>query len=217
MNKTYMLFDLDGTLTDPGIGITNSVAHALAHFGITVTDRTQLYYFIGPPLMDSFMEYYGFSEEQAQTAVQVYREYFADRGWAENTVYEGIESLLAELTAAGKTLLVATSKPQIFAERILTHFGLGKYFTHICGVTLQAPRGYSKADVIREALDRAGVTDLSAAVMVGDRHHDIDGAKAVGLSSVGVLYGYGDRTEHEAAGADAIVESVAALCKVLLK
>ena len=212
-----ILFDLDGTLTDPGLGITNSVAHALAHFGITVTDRTRLYRFIGPPLVDSFMEYYGFTEEQATEAVKVYREYFADRGWAENTVYEGIETLLAELVAAGKTLLVATSKPQIFAERILTHFGLDKYFTHICGVALQAPRGYSKADVIREALAKAGVTDLTAAVMVGDRHHDIDGAKTVGLSSVGVLYGYGDRAEHETAGADVIAESVDALRALLLK
>ena len=216
MNKTHILFDLDGTLTDPGMGITNSVMHALTHFGITVTNRSDLYRFIGPPLMDSFMEYYGLTEEQAVEAVRVYREYFADRGWAENTVYSGIEALLADLVAAGKTLLVATSKPQIFAERILVHFGLDKYFTHICGVALQAPRGYSKADVIRDALDRAGVSELTTAVMVGDRHHDIDGAKVVGISSVGVLYGYGDREEHEAAGADVIVESVAELKAMLL-
>ena len=215
MNKTHILFDLDGTLTDPGMGITNSVMHALTHFGITVTNRSDLYRFIGPPLMDSFMEYYGLTEEQAVEAVRVYREYFADCGWAENTVYSGIEALLADLVAAGKILLVATSKPQVFAERILVHFGLDKYFTHICGVALQAPRGYSKADVIRDALDRAGVTDLTTAVMVGDRHHDIDGAKVVGISSVGVLYGYGDREEHEAAGADAIVADVAELKTVL--
>ena len=216
MKKTYILFDLDGTLTDPGMGITNSVMHALTHFGITVTNRSDLYRFIGPPLMDSFMEYYGLTEEQAVEAVRVYREYFADKGWAENTVYGGIEALLADLVAAGKMLLVATSKPQIFAERILVHFGLDKYFTHICGVALQAPRGYSKADVIRDALDRAGVSDLTTAVMVGDRHHDIDGAKVVGMDSIGVLYGYGDRTEHEAAGADAIAESVAELKAMLL-
>ncbi len=216
MEKTHILFDLDGTLTDPGMGITNSVAHALAHFGITVTDRSELYRFIGPPLIDSFMEYYGFTEEQATEAVKVYREYFADRGWAENAVYEGIETFLAELVAGGKILLVATSKPQVFAERILNHFGLARYFTHICGVALQAPRGYSKADVIREALAAAGVDDLTTAVMVGDRHHDIDGAKAVGLDSIGVLYGYGDREEHETAGADAIAESVDVLKRILL-
>ncbi len=216
MNKTYILFDLDGTLTDPGMGITNSVAYALDRFGITVTDRTTLYKFIGPPLIDSFMEYYGFTEDQAKEAVTVYREYFSTKGWAENTVYDGIENLLSALTEAGKILLVATSKPQVFAEKILSHFGLDKYFAVIRGVALQAPRGYSKADVIREALTKAGVTDISTAVMVGDRHHDIDGAKAVGISSIGVLYGYGDREEHEKAGADAIVESVDALKKVLL-
>ena len=215
MNQTYILFDLDGTLTDPGMGITNSVMHALAHFGITVTDRSELYRFIGPPLIDSFMDYYGLTEDEAVEAVVVYREYFADKGWVENTVYEGIEEMLSELVTAGKVLLVATSKPQIFADKILIHFGLDKYFTHICGVALQAPRGYSKADVIREALAKAGVVDLTTAVMVGDRHHDIDGAKAVGLDSIGVLYGYGDRAEHEAAGADAIVESVAELRKLI--
>ena len=216
MDKTHILFDLDGTLTDPGMGITNSVMHALAHFGITVTDRSELYRFIGPPLVDSFMEYYGMTEEQAKEAVEVYREYFADRGWAENTVYGGIEALLADLVAEGKTLLVATSKPLVFAERILIHFGLAKHFTHICGAPLHPPKGYGKADVIREAMDKAGVTDLTTTVMVGDRHHDIDGAKAVGISSVGVLYGYGDREEHEAAGADAIAESVAELRTALL-
>ena len=216
MNKTHILLDLDGTLTDPGLGITNSVAYALSHFGITVSDRSELYRFIGPPLMDSFTEFYGFSEEQATEAVRLYRVYFSDKGWAENTVFDGIEDLLATLVAEGKTLLIATSKPQVFADRILHHFDLAKYFTHICGVALQAPRGYSKADVIREALCKAGVTDPSTAVMVGDRHHDIDGAKVVGMESVGVLYGYGDRAEHEAAGADVIVESVAELKSVLL-
>ena len=215
MKKTHVLFDLDGTLTDPGEGITNSVAHALAHFGISVADRAELYRFIGPPLVESFMEYYGFSEERAKEAVEIYREYFSAKGWAENTVYAGVEALLQALREEGKILLVATSKPQVFADRILSHFGLDKYFTAICGAPLHAPRGYGKADVIREALSAAGVTDLTRAVMVGDRHHDIDGAKAVGVASVGVLYGYGDREEHERAGADAIVESVAELSELL--
>lgn len=217
MNQAYILFDLDGTLTDPGLGITNSVAYALERFGIKVTDRKELYKFIGPPLVDSFMAYCGFSEDRAKEAVTVYREYFSAQGWAENTVYEGIETLLSALVAAGKTLLVATSKPQVFAEKILTHFGLHKYFTVICGAPMNAPRGYGKADVIREALSAARVTDLTAAVMVGDRHHDIDGAKAVGIASVGVLYGYGDREEHQKAGADDIVSDVAALKHLLLQ
>ena len=216
MNKSYILFDLDGTLTDPGMGITNSVAHALAHFGITVTDRSELYRFVGPPLVDSFMKYYGFTEEQAREAMRVYREYFADKGWAENTVYEGIEELLASLKASGKTLAVATFKPEVFTQKILIHFGLDKYFTAVCGAPLNAPRDYTKADIIRRVLETLGVTDLETAVMVGDRHHDIDGAKTVGMDSIGVLYGYGDRAEHEAAGADAIASDVAELKTVLL-
>lgn len=215
-NPTYILFDLDGTLTDPGVGITNAVAYALERYSITVTDRTTLYQFIGPPLVDSFMEYYGFTEAQAQEAVAVYREYFSARGWAENAVYEGVEEMLQALRAAGKTLLVATSKPEVFATRILEHFGLDAYFQVICGAPMNPPKGYGKADVIREALTRADVTDLTTAVMVGDRHHDIDGARAVGLTSVGVLYGYGDREELEKAGADAIVSDVSSLKERLL-
>ena len=216
MTRDYILFDLDGTLTDPGEGITNSVAYALARYGITVSDRAELYRFIGPPLVESFMEYYGFSEDTAKEAVEVYREYFSTRGWAENRVYDGVEDLLRDLRAAGKVLLVATSKPLVFAGRILEHFGLADYFTVICGAPLHAPKGYGKADVIREALAAAGIDDPRAAVMVGDRHHDIDGAKTVGMSSVGVLYGYGDRNEHLEAGADAIAADVAALRELLL-
>lgn len=215
-DRTYILFDLDGTLTDPGEGITNSVAYALERYGITVEHRSELYRFIGPPLVDSFMEFYGFPEEQAKEAVEVYREYFSTQGWAENAVYEGIEPLLADLVGAGKILLLATSKPLVFAERILNHFGLAKYFTVVHGSPLHAPKGYGKADVIREALAAAGVTDLQTAVMVGDRHHDIDGAKAAGIASVGVLYGYGNRAELEQAGADAIASDPEALRAILL-
>ncbi len=215
-NWTYILFDLDGTLTDPGEGITNSVAYALERYGITVADRSALYRFIGPPLVDSFMEFYGFPEEQAKEAVEIYREYFSTKGWAENTVYEGIEPLLSDLVGAGKRLLLATSKPLVFAERILDHFGLTRYFTVVHGSPLHAPKGYGKADVIREVLAAAGVADLRTAVMVGDRHHDIDGAKAAGIASIGVLYGYGDRAELEQAGAAAIAPDTEALRGILL-
>ena len=216
MDRRFILFDLDGTLTDPGEGITNSVAYALERYGISVSDRTQLYRFIGPPLVNSFMEFYGFPEEQAKEAVEVYREYFSVHGWAENRVYEGIEDLLADLVRAGKVLIIATSKPLVFAERILEHFGLAKYFTVICGAPLHAPKGHGKADVIREVLQAAGVVDPSSAVMVGDRHHDVDGAKAAGIPAVGVLYGYGDRAEMESAGADAVASDVSALRGILL-
>ena len=135
----------------------------------------------------------------------------------ENEVYDGIEDLLRELRANGKQLLVATSKPEVYAVPILEHFGLAKYFHHICGALLHPPRGYGKADVIREALERAGVTDLGTAIMVGDRKHDIIGAHKEGISAIGVLYGYGDRAEHEACGADYIVSTVSDLKKLLLE
>lgn len=203
----YVLFDLDGTLTDPGIGITNSVAYALKRWNIEVQDRKTLYRFIGPPLQDSFQEYYGFSAEDAIRAVDVYREYFREKGLFENEVYPGVEEMLKSLKAQGKTLIVATSKPEVFAIRILKHFQLDGYFTVIAGATMDSSRS-RKGDVIAYALKEAGVTDLSKAVMVGDREHDIIGAKQNGLDSIGVLFGYGDREEMEKAGATYIAPTV---------
>lgn len=210
----YILFDLDGTLTDPGIGITNSVAHALGKFGIEVSDRTELYKFIGPPLKDSFREFYGFSEENSLLAIDYYRESFKDTGIFENAVYEGIPELLQALKAAGKTLVLATSKPEVFACRILDHFGLSPYFDFAAGASMDGALS-TKADVIRYALQKAGVTDRSRAVMVGDRKHDILGAKENGLASVGVLFGYGSRKELETAGADLIAKTPADLLRLL--
>ncbi len=215
MNFQTILFDLDGTLTDPGIGITNSVMHALKKYGITVTDRRELYCFIGPPLRESFIRCYGFTDDEAKQAIEYYREYFRETGIFENTVYEGIDALLAALEDRGKTLILATSKPEVFAERILEHFDLAKYFSFIGGSDLDGTR-INKDDVIRYALKMGGVTDLSNAVMVGDREHDILGAKKVGTASVGVLFGYGSRGELEAAGADNIATTVADLRKILL-
>lgn len=203
----YLLFDLDGTLTDPGEGITNSVAYALEKFGICVTDKTALYPFIGPPLVDSFIKFYGFSHEDASRAVEYYREYFRDRGIFENIPYEGIAEVLEKLQAAGKTLLVATSKPEPFARRIMEHFELDKYFTYVAGASFDAARS-EKWDVIEYALATMNITDRAEAVMIGDRKHDIIGAKKTGLDSVGVLWGYGNREELTAAGADTIVERV---------
>ncbi|NLA86876.1 MAG: HAD family hydrolase [Clostridiales bacterium] len=214
MNFQTILFDLDGTLTDPGIGITNSVMYALQKYGITVNDRSELYKFIGPPLWESFERYYGFSEAEAKKAVAYYREHFSVTGMFENTVYDGIDATLAALEDAGKTLLVATSKPEVFAEQILQHFDLAKYFDFIGGSELDGSR-VNKNDVIRYTLEMSGVTDLSTAVMVGDREHDILGAKKVGITSVGVLFGYGSREELEAAGADFIAETVNDLHRIL--
>ncbi len=215
--KTYqvLLFDLDGTLTDPGKGITNSVAYALDKFGITVLDRRALYTFIGPPLLDSFQKYYEFTLEQAEDAVAKYREYYRDRGIFECTVYDGIPKLLAELKQAGKRLVVATSKPEEFAIRVLEHFGLARYFDCVAGATMDASRG-TKSQVIAYALEREKISDTSQVVMIGDREYDILGAKAFGMDGIGVSFGYGSREELEQAGAIAVVDDVEGLSGLLL-
>ena len=202
----YLLFDLDGTLTDPEEGITNSVAYALKKWGIEVEDKKELYTFIGPPLSASFAKYYGFSEEDSLKCVEYYREYFGDIGIFENKVYDGIHELLTELKASGKILVLATSKPEQYAKRILEHFDLAKYFDYVSGASMDESRNKKDA-VIRYAIESFDI-DVSRAVMIGDREHDILGAKANSLHSIGVLYGYGDRAEHEAAGADYIAETV---------
>lgn len=210
----YILFDLDGTLTDPALGITNSVMYALKRWNISVEDRGELYKFIGPPLYESFMKYYGFSREESEEAVSVYREYFSTKGLYENSVYDGVIELLESLKNSGKTLIIASSKPEKFVLEILRHFGLSGYFHTIAGATMDGSR-IKKGDVIRYALKNAGVTDTSECIMIGDREHDIYGAKEFSMKSIGVLYGYGDRLEHEAAGADYIATSPAEIARIL--
>ena len=218
--KKYILFDLDGTLTDPKEGITKSVQYALRHYGIDVEDLDSLCPFIGPPLAESFSKFYGFPREQAVEAISVYREYFGVQGWRENVVYDGIEETLGALKAAGAHLLVATSKPELYAKRILEHFHLDSYFDWIGGADMEETR-VRKADVIRYVIELAGLSfdeeSISQMVMVGDREHDVLGAKEVGMDCVGVLYGFGDRNELEESGAAAIVESTSELKTRLLK
>ena len=216
MSWETILFDLDGTLTDPAEGITKAVEVALNHYGITVENRSTLNKFIGPPLDESFPEFYCFNDEQVREATRVFREYFGRQGWAENIPYLGIDKLLSDLKAAGKKLIIATSKPEEFAVRIMNHFGLAQYMDVIAGASTDNQEGAKKANVIRKALQRAGVEDLSSVVMVGDRRHDVAGGHEVGMKVIGVLYGYGDRAEHEAAGADYIVEDIPSLEKLLL-
>lgn len=210
---SLLLFDLDGTLTDPGVGITNSVMYALKSFGIVEHDREKLYPFIGPPLLNSFMEFYGFDEQKAEQAVARYREYYRETGIYENQVYDGIPELLKRLHAEGKILLLATSKPEPFAKQILTHFNLMQYFAVAAGSDFEGSRN-TKGKVIAYALDLYArmsgrpIQELKEkAVMIGDRSYDIAGAKENGLCSVGVLWGYGSREELEKAGADYMMES----------
>ena len=213
MNKKYLLFDLDGTLTDPKEGITNSVAYALRQYGI-IEDPENLVKFIGPPLHIGLMEWYDFDEAKAFEAVTHYRVYCADKGIFENAVFDGAAEMLADLRAAGHTILLATSKPEVYAKQILEHFELSQYFDHICGATLDGSRSL-KADVVTYALQTGGITDPTEAVMIGDRHHDIEGGIKNGLETVGVLFGYGSREELAEAGAHHIVATMEELHALL--
>ena len=215
INKQYIMFDLDGTLTDPKEGITKSVQYSLKHFGITVENLDDLVNFIGPPLWDSYKKYYNFSESDANTAVQKYREYFSERGIFENVIYEGIDSLLANLKTNGKIIILATSKPAVFAEKILRHFDIYKYFEFISGAELDGRRS-EKQESINYAIDNCKINSLDTVVMIGDRGLDIIGAKKTGIASIGVLYGYGSYEELNNAGADYIVSSVSELNNILI-
>ena len=215
-NYKYILFDLDGTVANSLVGVTNSFIYALKKFGIIVKDRTELHRALGPPLMDTFAGYYGLLYEQAKQAIRFYGEYYEEKGFAEKEIYDGIIPLFEKLKLAGKVLIIATAKQQEFAERDLEYFDIAKYFDCISGVTLDGRR-INKNDVIAHAIEQCGISDTSNAVMIGDRKHDIFGAKKYGLDSIGVLYGYGSCKELEIAGADFIVETVEAIEKLLLR
>lgn len=212
MRYNTIFFDLDGTLTDPGVGITNCVIYALNKFGIE-EERENLYRFIGPPLLESFEVYYGFSKEEAWKAVEYYRERFGDIGLFENEVYEGIPELLQMLKDRGCSLYVATSKPTEYSVRILEKFGLLKYFEYVSGSSMDE-KNASKAIIIKNAMEKAKA-NREDILMIGDRKHDIIGAKNNNIMSVGVEYGYGDRQELETAGADYIVGTVLELKEFL--
>ncbi|MFR7476825.1 HAD family hydrolase [Frisingicoccus sp.] len=215
--KKVILFDLDGTLTDPGVGITNSVMYALEKYGIIVSDRSELYKFIGPPLMQSFENYYGFDKNEAERAVALYREYFRDRGIFENQVYDGIKHLLGTLKSQGKVVGLATSKPEVYAKQILEHFELDGDFDFISGSMMSGERT-DKGEVIAWAVRLLGEKQKYTAeemVMIGDREHDVNGARKNRITSIGVLYGYGSREELTEAGADAVVSSVGELAEML--
>lgn len=216
MQKT-LLFDLDGTLTDPALGITQSVAYALERFGIQVEDRRTLFPYIGPPLLESFMRFHHLTDAQAVQAIQFYREYFGVKGLFENEVYPGMESFLQRMRDRGFRLSVATSKPEVYARQILEHFALNRYFEAVFGTALDEER-QTKAVVIARAVETLGLKGYEADCrMIGDRLHDVQGARACGIDTVGVLYGYGSREELEQAGAAAIVKDLPELENYLVR
>lgn len=217
--KKYLLFDLDGTLTDPKTGICTCVQYALSAFGIEEPDLDKLEPFIGPPLKDSFMKFYDFTEQQAEAAIEKYRERFADVGLFENELYPGIPQMLRALNAEGMVLAVASSKPTVYVRRILEHFKIERCFKAVVGSELDGRR-VNKDEVVQEALRQLfgdKTVDLSQVYMVGDRCFDAEGAHKAGVESVGVTYGYGSMEELKEAKSDYIVRSVEELRAFLLR
>ncbi len=214
--KKYILFDLDGTLTEPKDGIINSVIYSLKYYPeLAVPDREQLCDFIGPPLVSSYMRYFGMDERTASEAVEHYREYFSEKGIFENSLYPGVSDMLAALAESGHINVLATSKPSVFANRILEHFGIARYFTCTVGSELDGSR-VEKKDVIAEVLNNFPGITASNAIMVGDRRFDAEGAAANGLRCIGVTYGHGSGEELADAGCYMIVKNVEELRGVLM-
>lgn len=212
----YLFFDLDGTLTNPALGITNSFKYAYKYFGMEIPSYEKLCTFIGPPLVETFKNNFGFDDKKAEEGVKVYREYFSTKGLFENSVYPGIENLLEKLKKNQKHLVVATSKPELFALQILEHFNLSKYFDFICGSLMDESRS-EKSEVISYALEKCKNPPTEKILMIGDRKHDILGAKKNGIKSCGVLFGYGTKEELENSGADFICKNIEELEKICLE
>lgn len=211
----YILLDLDGTMTNPKEGITKAVQYALKHMNIDVEDVDSLCKHIGPPPRVSFKEFWGLNDEEVEQVLIYYRDYSSKTGIFQNEVYWGIDETLDNLVKNGKQLIVATSRPEVFAKQILEYFDLSKYFIDICGSTFDTSRE-TKGDVIRYALEKNNIMDLDQVIMVGDRSHDIRGAKENQIASVGVLYGFGSREELMGEGATYIAETVEQLGKLLI-
>lgn len=202
---THLLFDLDGTLTDSKPGITRTIQHALKQFDIHVDDLNELTRFIGPPLTESFKKFYDFSQQDAELAQEHYRDYYrAKEMYYESVLYPNIINTLKLLKEDGYTLAVATAKPTVFANLVVKKFGLAPYFDFVAGASLDKSR-VTKDKVIEHALDQFKGIPIDQFVMIGDREHDMIGAKTHGLKAIGVLYGYGSEEELKKSGADHVI------------
>ena len=213
-NYDYVLFDLDGTVTESGPGVLRSMAYAMDKFSLPMPDDVPTRLFMGPPLSFSFRNYCHLPPEKIPDALRFYREYYSQKGIFECSVYPGLEDLFKKIAKSGKTLLVASSKPEAYVKSILAHFGLDGYFAFIGGADFEGLRG-EKDQVLEYTLASAGVQDVTKAVMVGDREHDIFGAAKFGMDSIGVLYGYGSRDELTAAGATYLAETADDIANIL--
>ena len=211
---TTVAFDLDGTLTDPETGLVSSFAYALSKMGIEYGDKKNLRRFIGPPLKAEFMSAYGFDDENAEECITLFREYFSVYGWWDNRRYDGVPEMLSALKENGKRIVLATSKPEVFAKKILRLFDIEKYFDFVGGATLDHTR-VEKNAVLSYALDAVNA-DRGLSILVGDRVFDAAGARDCGIDSLGVLYGHGSREEINSAGFTYTAESVSDILKILL-
>jgi phosphoglycolate phosphatase len=201
-----ILFDLDGTITDSQEGIINSFQYALSKLGIDITDRNELKRFIGPPLKSSFGTFPGFDDDTINRAIEIYREYYKDKGIFENLVYVNIEVMLQELNNRKLNVYLATSKATLYSRQILEHFGLMKYFKAAEGSNYDGTRT-KKEEVITYIIETYGLTNLDEIVMVGDRNYDIEGAHIVGIKAIAALWGYGSEQELKDAKADYFVKN----------
>ncbi len=209
-----VLFDLDGTIINSENGILNSIEYALGKYGAEMPKRSTLNFFLGPPLDDSFSKLLKISKQDAEILVKYYREYYREKGIFEIQLYDGVEDLLKEIKTSCRKVVLATSKPEEFAKKILKHLNIDKYFDVIAGATFDNTRS-EKPDVIAYALKRVGVMNNNSAIMVGDRKFDCEGAAELGLDSIGVLYGFGSREELETAGATYLAETATDVYKYL--
>ena len=214
----YIFFDLDGTLTDPREGITRSVQYALKKMGIEEPDLTKLEVFIGPPLVDSFMEYYGFTLDEARQGTEYYRENFSVHGWRQNKLFDGTKKMLTDLKEHGKVIAVASSKPEYFVEKILAYFEIDELFDYVCGGSMDETRTH-KDQVIDELLKRMRLSEPEKReiLMVGDRRHDVEGAAVFGIPCLGLSMGFAAEGELEKAGAIAVGDSVEGITEYILK
>lgn len=213
-NFDTLLFDLDGTLTDSTEGIVRCLEYALERMGFDIPEDKNK--FLGPPLYRSFAEFCGMNEEQVNEAVRIFRERYSTVGLFENRVYEGVPEMLKRLRDGGKRIMVATSKPEVYAVRIFDRFGLSQFFEIVGGANINGTRN-DKDEVIEYVLEKAGISDRSSVLMIGDRRQDVLGAHKTGLKCMGILWGFGSIEELTEAGADFIAETPEKAADMLLQ
>lgn len=218
MQYRYLFFDLDGTLWDSREGITKAVRYALEQMGYGSPDLKDLNKFIGPPLTESFPEFYGMTMEQAREGVGYFREYFTKQGIYENQLFDGVPEMLKTLKDAGRILCTASSKPEAHVRITLDYFHITDCFDHICGATLDESRS-GKKEVLGELIRRIGLTEEELhkeVLMIGDRKHDVEGAASFGIPCLGTSMGFAPEGELESAGTLAIVNSLQEMTDYIL-